>query len=127
LRAPAKIAAGPGLAPGQFIFVYAAALRCSMDDRERIIAALWTHIRDLDAENIRTYPAAARAIDAGAQPDDIVLAMTAAAYEATFQTLFLLTSEEDLDELSATGAVQGLHEDLLSADPTGDEGSDLFR
>lgn len=98
-----------------------------MDDRERIIVAPWTHIRDLNAENIRNYPAAARAIDAGAQPDDIVLAMTAAAYEATFQTLVLLTSEEDLDELSATGAVNGLHEDLLSADPTGNEGSDLFR
>jgi len=98
-----------------------------MDDRERIIAGLWSHIRELNAENIRNFPAAARAIDAGAHTDDVVLAMTAAAYEATFQTLLVLTSEEDLDELGATGAVHGLHEDLLSGDPTGNEGSDLFR
>lgn len=52
--------------------------------------------------------------------------MTAAAYEPTFNALFLLTSEEDIRELAASGALSGLHEDLLSADPTGAEGRDLF-
>ena len=54
--------------------------------------------------------------------------MTAAAYEATFQTLFLLTSEEDLADLVSSDAVAMLHEDLLTADTTGREGSsDLLR
>ena len=53
--------------------------------------------------------------------------MTAAAYEAVFGTLFLLTSEEDIAALAESGAALGLHESLLSADPTGLEGADLFR
>ena len=96
------------------------------DDRQRVLRALWAHIRGLNAENVRNYPSADRAITAGADPADLVRAMTAAAYEATFNTLFLLTSEEDIQELAASGAAVGLHEDLLSADPTGDEGRDLF-
>lgn len=52
--------------------------------------------------------------------------MTAAAYEATFNTLLVLTGEEDIDTLARSGAIASLHEDLLSADPTGEEGRDLF-
>lgn len=96
------------------------------DDRQRIVRRLWETIRALDADNVRNYPAARRLIDAGADSADVVRAMSAAAYEATFNTLFVLTSEEDIDELSESGVAQGLHEDLLSADPTGNEGSDLF-
>lgn len=96
------------------------------DDRQRVLRALWEHIRGLNPENVRNYPSADRAIDAGADPSDVVRAMTAAAYEATFNALFLLTSEEDIQELAASGAAVGLHEDLLSADPTGGEGRDLF-
>lgn len=96
------------------------------DDRQRVLRALWAHIRGLNTENVRNYPSADRAIDAGADPADVVRALTAAAYEATFNALFLLTSEEDIQELAASGAAVGLHEDLLSADPTGDEGRDLF-
>ena len=70
---------------------------------------------------MRNYPAAARLIEAGADPADVVRAMSAAAYEATFNTLFVLTGEEDIGELAESDAVQGLHEDLLSADPTGHE------
>lgn len=36
------------------------------------------------------------------------------------------SAEEDIQELAASGAAVGLHEDLLSADPTGGEGRDLF-
>lgn len=97
------------------------------DNRGRIVRQLWTHIRSLDAENVRNYPAAARAIDSGARPDDVVLAMEAASYEATFNTLFLLTGEEDIAALAESGTANMLHEDLLGADPTGREGLDLFR
>ncbi len=53
--------------------------------------------------------------------------MTAAAYEAVFRTLYLLTGEEDIGALAESGAVTMLHEDLLGSDPTGREGTDLFR
>ena len=97
------------------------------DDRLRLVSDLWGVIRGLTTENVREYPAAARAIDAGADSADVVTAMTAAAYEATFGTLFNLTAEEDIQALAASGAALGLHEDLLSADPTGLAGADLFR
>jgi hypothetical protein len=95
------------------------------DDRQRIVRALWDHIRALNVENVRNYPSAARVIDAGSDPANVVRAMTVASYEATFNALFLLTGEEDISELAASGAAVGLHEDLLSADPTGNEGRDL--
>jgi hypothetical protein len=102
--------------------------RVEVDDhRQRIARELWTNIRALDAQNVRNFPAAARAIEAGADPDDVVRAMAAASYEATFNTLFVLTAEEDIAELAESGAAVALHEDLLSADPTGQEGQDLFR
>lgn len=96
------------------------------DDRVRVVRELWTNIRSFDAGNVRNYPAAARAIDSGADPNDLALAMAAASYEATFNTLFVLTGEEDIDALVESGAASMLHEDLLSADPTGQEGQDLF-
>jgi len=99
-----------------------------MDDvRKWVLRSIWEEIRSLNAENVRNYPSAGRLIDAGADPADVVRAMSTAAYEATFHALFVLTSEEDLEELVRSGAAVGLHEDLLSADPTGNEGSDLFR
>jgi hypothetical protein len=97
------------------------------DDRERIAKVLWTHIRALNTQNVRNIPAAARAIDSGADPHDVVRAMSAASYEATFNALFVLTAEEDIAELAESGTAVGLHEDLLGADPTGREGQDLFR
>ena len=96
------------------------------EDRARVVRDLWTYIRSFDHENIRNYPAAARAIDSGANPEDVARAMAAASYEATFNVLFVLTAEEDIDALALSGAANMLHEDLLSADPTGREGQDLF-
>ena len=104
-----------------------ATVRGMDDDRQRIVHALWEYIRGLNPENVVSYPAAARLIEAGANPIDLARAMSFAAYEATFNTLFVLTSEEDIGDLAASGVATGLHEDLLSADPTGNEGSDLFR
>jgi hypothetical protein len=96
-------------------------------DRRRVVQELWAQIRSLNPQNVRNYPAAARAIDGGAKPDDVALAMTAARYEATFDALLLLTGEEDITALAESGAAVMLHEDLLSGDPTGREGQDLFR
>jgi hypothetical protein len=106
---------------------YYGALVSTDEDRLRLVSDLWEVIRGLTPDNVRNYPAAARAIDAGADPVDVVTAMTAAAYEATFGTLFTLTAEEDVQALAEAGAIDSLHEDLLSADPTGLEGADLFR
>jgi hypothetical protein len=75
--------------------------------------------------------------------------MTAAAYEAVFRLLFLLSAEHAKEgdgsfstgwavvavDLLETGKavpdaerpLEFLHEDLLTADPTGQEGQDLFR
>jgi hypothetical protein len=75
---------------------------------------------------VRNFPAAQRAIDSGADPADLVLTMTAAAYEAAFNALYILTGEEDLNEIAPSGALAMLHEDLGSANPTGLECSDLF-
>lgn len=57
------------------------------EDRLRLVSNLWGVIRGLSTDNVGSYPAAARAVDAGADPADVVTAMTAAAYEATFSTL----------------------------------------
>lgn len=91
-------------------------------------------------------PAARRAVAAGARPDDIDTAMRAAAYEAVFGLLYRLdlgvdeefddgapgwqvveAREADDEKFVSTGReLIGLHEDLLSMDPRGLEGSDLF-
>jgi hypothetical protein len=63
----------------------------------------------------------------GADPDDVVRAMAVASYEATFKALFVLTAEEDIAALVESRAAVALHEDLLTAGPTGQEGQDLFR
>ena len=97
------------------------------EDRIRICRELWADIRAVSVDTVTDHPAAARAVEAGADPADVVTAMTAAAYEAVFGTLLRLTSEEDLVALAESGAVTALHEDLLTADPTGQEGADLFR
>jgi hypothetical protein len=102
-------------------------VRTMEDERQRIVRELWRHIRRLSPENLGNYPAAARLVAEGADPDELVRAMSVAAYEAMFNTLFVLTSEEDIDALAESGAAHSLHEDLLSADPTGHEGADLFR
>lgn len=53
--------------------------------------------------------------------------MAAASYEATFNALFLLTAEVDIEALMREGVAVSVHEDLLTADPTGQDGQDLFR
>jgi hypothetical protein len=52
--------------------------------------------------------------------------MAAGSYDATFNTLFVLTGEEGIEALVESGGANMMHEDLLTADPTGGEGQDLF-
>jgi hypothetical protein len=75
--------------------------------RDQLLANVWAEIRAFDAENERNFPAAARAIDSGAAPEDLARAMTAAAYEAVFQTLYLLTGEEDVGTSGSVVWVKG--------------------
>src|SRR3954453_23102343 len=117
--------------------------------RERLLRIAWQEIRSVDETSAGRYPAARRAIEAGASPNDVVTAMSAAKYEAVFRLLFLLSGEhaeegnydattgwsiveaELRDDGSAvpTGsdALRSVHEDLLSSDPGGTEGANLFR
>lgn len=117
------------------------------DLRGRLLRAVWREVRGLNEDNVRNVPAARRAIDSGAAPEDVVRAMTAASYEVAFRMLFLLSAEhveEDAGD-SATGwtlvpvdfvdgeavlqssdALNFMHEGLLGADPTGLEAADLF-
>ena len=110
--------------------------------------AAWREIRSFNESNVVSLPAARRAIAAGASPTDLVRAMTAASYEAVFRLLFLLSAEQivegndgaetgwmilqtHLDDSGRASPAAGadldfLHEDLLTADPTGREGEDLF-
>jgi hypothetical protein len=90
-------------------------------------------------------PAARRAVDAGADPDDLIVAMRAAAYAAVHAALYVIDEPDiaapqdapgwslmevrydDLDEELQTGRrIGGLHESILSADPSGREGADLW-
>jgi hypothetical protein len=116
------------------------------DLRDSLLRGMWGLIRGWSVDNVANVPSARRAIDAGAEPRDVVLAMQAAAYEAVFGVVSLLDdgAPDDVD-LGAPGwvlmgaiehedgtrevtgdAFVGLHESLLSADPTGREGSDFF-
>lgn len=115
--------------------------------RERLVRAIWAEIRNMTVENVRTSAPASRAIASGADPQDVVLAMTGAKYEMAFALLYLLTGmgvEPGNDEASTgwalakvefdgddeffvgTDELRLLFEDLLTADPTGLEGSDFL-
>ena len=65
--------------------------------------------------------------DSGASPEDVVLAMAAASYEATFDTLLLLTGEEDIAALAESGAANMLHEvaDVVEESGFADVASEL--
>jgi hypothetical protein len=108
------------------------------DPRAELLRLAWSGIRRRRADNVAKLAAAQRAIEAGAPPDDLARAMNAAAYEAVFSLLFALDEGGDPNSESGPPAwavvqasdgthLAGLHEDVLSADPTGQEGQDLFR
>ncbi|MEU7112973.1 hypothetical protein [Streptomyces sp. NPDC046182] len=87
--------------------------------------------------------AARRLLEAGADRDDLVLLARAIAYEAVFATVDELDSGGDVNvsgvdvgwsvmESGEDGRptdrhLSGLHEDLLTMDPSGRDGADLWR
>lgn len=92
-------------------------------------------------------PTAARAIDAGADPVDLAAAMTSAPYDGVFGVLYLLDYQSETDgngdaahgwvlvdaDLEAgdlvpgsPDALNGLHEELLMADPLEIEARDFL-
>ncbi|KAB1976806.1 hypothetical protein [Streptomyces triticiradicis] len=98
----------------------------------------WTEPGSLDR-----LPAAQRLLAAGADPGDLVRLVRAVAYEAVFTTLDELDAggdvnvpgveagwmvmESDGDGSSTGRALSGLHEDILTMDPSGHDGADLWR
>jgi hypothetical protein len=106
-----------------------------MASRNELLAHLWTdvingHLRDNALDNTiancarnpggpfsDTGPAIKRILDAGASPRDLRLVLRAAAYEAVFGTLYAM-GDPGVDD----NEVFMLHEDLLTADPSGMEG-----
>lgn len=105
--------------------------------RDEVLRLAWHGIRGWTAENVVDVPVGLRVVEAGADPDDVARAMSAAAYEAVFNLLSVLDEGADPESDSEAAAwsvvtvpdgkpLDGLHEDVLAADPTGQEGSDLF-
>lgn len=115
--------------------------------RESLLRSTWREILATTPDNVRNFPAAARAIDAGASVDDVVTAMCAASYETAFRLLYLLSSEHGPDDEDAAtrgwtmvgfdlvngvaesgrpNALDGVYEDLMEADPSGRAGEDLW-
>ncbi|MFF0085351.1 hypothetical protein ACFYR1_37470 [Streptomyces canus] len=98
----------------------------------------WTEPGSLDQ-----LPAAQRLLAAGSGREDLVRLVRAAAYEAVFATLNELDVGGDVnvsgvkagwvvmesgEDGSPTGrALSGLHEDLLTMDPSGRDGADLWQ
>lgn len=106
------------------------------------LRSLWRdaidHWQTGDAENL---PVVRRLLASGADRDDVVLLARGAAYEAVFATLYRLTGEcgddavesprWDLVETDGDGRPTGrllrsLYEYLLTMDPSGREGRDLW-
>jgi hypothetical protein len=107
------------------------------ETRDELLRLTWAQVRGWTPENLMNLPAARRLLEAGASSVDLATAMNAASYEAVFGLLALLDERADPDGESdddswalvdpeSNQSIDGLHEDLLTADPTGQEGQDLF-
>jgi hypothetical protein len=109
------------------------------------LRSVWPDLIDSWAApgSLEAIPAANRLLSNGANRDDLAQLARASAYEAVFGLLYRLTAYGRDDEAPAdspgwrlmettaagelTGrAVLSLHESLLSMDPSGHEGQDLF-
>jgi hypothetical protein len=110
--------------------------------RYRFLHQLWPQMIDGWHDGVDNILAAQRALEAGADRDDLVRLARAVAYDTVFSMLFYLDDDQPdepakalpswwLSELDQTGnptgrAIQGLYEDLLSLDPSGLDGRDLW-
>ncbi|MEY9949860.1 hypothetical protein [Kitasatospora sp. GAS1066B] len=113
--------------------------------RFRLLRSLWRSPIDCwaDPGALDQLPAAQRLVAAGADRADLVLLARAVAYEAVFTTLEELDAGGDVnvsevgvgwvvmearEDGSSTGrCLSGLHEELLTMDPSGRDGVDLWR
>jgi hypothetical protein len=104
---------------------------------------IWPQFIDryADEKVIRRIPATARLLDAGASMADLALALRSVAYETAFAVVDRVDEgwdpdapgdspgwrlmETDAERLTGR-AVVGLHESLLSLDPSGRQGADLW-
>lgn len=96
---------------------------------------------------MQNVPAARRPVESGADPADLAAMMRVVAYDTAFELLALLdahgservplgtpgwalvaATERRDGRLDVGGGVafEGLHEDLLTSDPTGQEGADVL-
>ncbi len=107
------------------------------------LRSIWPEIIDpySDESVVRQIPAAARLLDAGASMAHLSTALRAVAYETAFGVVERVDEGRDPEapddapgwllmetdaEPKLTGRdIGGLHESLLSLDPSGREGSDL--
>jgi hypothetical protein len=110
--------------------------------RYRFLHRLWPRMIDSWGDGIDNLPAAQRALRAGADRDDLVRLARAVAYETVFDLLVYLDHDQPddaaralpswwLSELDPAGnptgrLVQALYEDLLTLDPSGRDGQDLW-
>jgi len=112
--------------------------------RYLFLRSIWPEIinRYASEEYIREIPAAARLLDGGASLADVTTALRAVAYAAAFEVINRIDDgydhyapsgspgwnliEVDADYRPTGRDIRALHEDLLSLDPSGREGYDLF-
>ena len=112
--------------------------------RSALLSGLWRDAIDgwSGPGALDQLPAAGRLLAAGADRADLVRLVRVVAYEAVFATLDVLDEGgpvhesdtaggwvvmETAEDGSPTGqALSGLHEDLLTADPCGRDGADLW-
>ncbi|MFF2779515.1 hypothetical protein ACFVU3_32035 [Streptomyces sp. NPDC058052] len=110
-----------------------------------LLRSLWLGAIDgwADPGALEQVAAARRLLDAGADRDDLALLARAVAYEAVFATVDELdcgadvnvsgvhvgwTGMETGEDGRPTGRpLSGLHEDLLTRDPSGRDGADLWK
>jgi hypothetical protein len=110
--------------------------------RYRFLHQLWPRMIDSWRDGIPSIPAGRRAMEAGADHDDLVQLARAIAYETVFGMLYHLDDDDPdepakalpfwrLNEIDPTGiptgrSIDGLYESLLGLDPSGREGQDLW-
>lgn len=110
----------------------------SMDEvSAELLRLAWQSVRSWRADNVSNLPAASRLVDAGAEPADVATAMNAAGYGAALSMMHMLDERGDpngeprrdwwvLVDPALGTPISALHEEFLMADPSGNEGSDLF-
>jgi hypothetical protein len=100
-----------------------------MDDpqaaRSRFLQTLWPDMIDSWERGVTNIPAAQRALEAGARRDDLVTLAREVAYNTVFAMLVHLDRDWLLTEADTGQHLHALYEDLLTLDPSGNDGCEL--